>query len=211
MNDTRRIFLESVETSRAVLGAPQVAARWEAPSVLPEFTVRGLAGHLARATLLVVDYLNQPVPEARPIPAAAYFARAVTSSDPGAPQNVMVRERGEAEAVGGHAALLRRLDEASGRLRTLLASESPDRLLRAANGLVLRLDDYLLTRVVEIVVHVDDLALSVGIAPPAWPPAVIGAAIDHLVDVARFRHGDLAVLRALARRERDAAQALRVF
>ena len=32
-----------------------------------------------------------------------------------------------------------------------------------------------------------------------------------LVDVARVRHGDLAVLRALTRRERDPVQARRVF
>jgi len=32
-----------------------------------------------------------------------------------------------------------------------------------------------------------------------------------LVGVARIRHGDLAVLRALTRRERDQAQALRVL
>jgi len=32
-----------------------------------------------------------------------------------------------------------------------------------------------------------------------------------LVGVARIRHGDMAVLRALARRERDPVQALRVL
>ena len=36
-------------------------------------------------------------------------------------------------------------------------------------------------------------------------------AIDVLVGVARIRHGDMAVLRALARRERDQVQALRVL
>jgi hypothetical protein len=37
------------------------------------------------------------------------------------------------------------------------------------------------------------------------------AAIDTLVEVARLRHGDTAVLRALARRERDSVAALRVM
>ncbi len=36
-------------------------------------------------------------------------------------------------------------------------------------------------------------------------------AIEALVDVARVRHGDLAVLRALTRRERDSSEALRVL
>ena len=36
-------------------------------------------------------------------------------------------------------------------------------------------------------------------------------AIETLLEVARLRHGDLAVLRALARRERDPVRALRVM
>jgi hypothetical protein len=73
------------------------------------------------------------------------------------------------------------------------------------------LDEYLRTRVVELVVHADDLATSLGVelAPPR--PATCSVAIDVLVGVARIRHGDLAVLRALTRRERDQAQALRVL
>jgi hypothetical protein len=35
--------------------------------------------------------------------------------------------------------------------------------------------------------------------------------ISTLVQIARLRHGDMAVLRALTRRERDLVQALRVF
>ncbi len=35
--------------------------------------------------------------------------------------------------------------------------------------------------------------------------------IGTLVDVARFRHGDVAVLHALTRRERDSIGALRIF
>jgi hypothetical protein len=36
-------------------------------------------------------------------------------------------------------------------------------------------------------------------------------AVETLVEVARLRHGDTAVLRALSRRERDPADALRVL
>jgi hypothetical protein len=61
------------------------------------------------------------------------------------------------------------------------------------------------------VVHADDLAVSVGTDLPTLPPAALQIAISTLVDVARQRHGDLAVLRALSRRERDTLGALRVF
>jgi hypothetical protein len=65
--------------------------------------------------------------------------------------------------------------------------------------------------VVELVVHVDDLATSLGAEPAPLQPGTSRVAIDALVDVARLRYGDLAVLRALARRERDQVEALRVL
>jgi hypothetical protein len=64
---------------------------------------------------------------------------------------------------------------------------------------------------VELVVHADDLAASVGVEPTPPQPAATAVAIDVLVGVARVRHGDMAVLRALARRERDTVRALRVL
>jgi hypothetical protein len=77
--------------------------------------------------------------------------------------------------------------------------------------LVIRLDDYLATRLVELCVHTDDLAASLELPAPQLPEPATAAAICTLVDVARIRHGDAAVLRALARRERDAVSALRVL
>lgn len=63
---------------------------------------------------------------------------------------------------------------------------------------------------VELAVHLEDLALSVGVHAPA-PEAALAIAIDVLVAAARERHGDQAVLHALARRERDTNHALRVL
>jgi hypothetical protein len=73
------------------------------------------------------------------------------------------------------------------------------------------LDEYLRTRVVELVVHADDLAASIGVELVPPQPATCRVAIDVLVDAARIRHGDMAVLRALARRERGPVEALRVL
>ena len=73
------------------------------------------------------------------------------------------------------------------------------------------LDDYLVTRLIELVVHTDDLAVSLDVAAPPIPAAATGLVITTLVEVARIRHGDTAVLRALTRRERDAVAALRVL
>jgi hypothetical protein len=76
---------------------------------------------------------------------------------------------------------------------------------------VIRLEDYLRTRLVELTLHVDDLCVSIGVPTPEMPAAATAAAIATLLDVARLRHGDMDVLRGLARRERDLAQALRVM
>ena len=58
--------------------------------------------------------------------------------------------------------------------------------------------------------HTEDLALSVGSDVRAPRPAV-AVAVDVLVAAARQRHGDRDVLHALARRERDGSEALRVL
>ena len=73
------------------------------------------------------------------------------------------------------------------------------------------LDDYLITRLLEVVVHTDDLAVSLGIEPPDFPRPATAAVIDCLLEVARRRHGDIAVVRAFTRRERDRPEALRVL
>jgi hypothetical protein len=77
--------------------------------------------------------------------------------------------------------------------------------------MVLTLDDYLGTRLVELCVHVDDLAVSGGEPAPSLPEGATGRAVEILVDVARLRQGDPGVLRALTRRERDPVEALRVL
>lgn len=208
---TRSIWFEAADAARRVLAAPETRARWEEPSVLVEFTVRGLAGHLARAVVVVEEYLDGPEPEGRPMPAGAYFPTIVTTRDITDPLHARIRERGEANAAGGPAALLEAFDAVVARLRTRLPAEPADRTLAAAGGHVVRLDDYLVTRMVELTVHTDDLAASVGLPTPEWPRAVSDAVIAHLVGAARFTHGDLSVIRALTRRERDSVDALRLF
>jgi len=211
MESIRATFLDTTTAVRPVVASPQVAARWDAASALPKFSISGLAGHLVRAALSVETYLDGPAPQhEKPISAAAYYAIAL-DADISSPVNAGIRQRGEEQAAGGHERLIAGLDRLSIRLRERLLREPDDRLLRVYGDLVLRLDDYLVTRIVELVVHADDLAVSVGIDLPTLPTVALQLAISTLVDVARQRHGDLAVLRALSRRERDALGTLSVF
>jgi hypothetical protein len=69
----------------------------------------------------------------------------------------------------------------------------------------LMLDDILTTRMMELAVHSDDLAVSVGIATPALPQSAVDTVIDLLSRLAVRRHGPTAVLRALSRAERAPA------
>ena len=211
MNEVRTAFLDCAAQSLELVSLPVVAERWEGASALEHFSIRGLAGHLVRATGSVEAYLDRPEPSGPAISAARYYAAAVDSTDIGSELHVAVRAKGEAEAAEGHVALVAKLEALTERLRGRLEIEPPRRLVRVFKDLVLSLDDYLVTRLVEQLVHCDDLAVSVEIQTPPPPRSAIEIAFDNLVDVARVRHGDLAVLRAFARRERDSVEALRIF
>ncbi len=210
MRPIRRTFLDTLAAIRPVVAAPEVATRWDEPSALPEFSVRGLAGHLARASLTVDTYLDRPQPaRGVPVSPAAYYAN--VNADIASSLNVGIRQRGEELAAAGHVPLTAEIDRLAARLEERLVREPDDRLLVVGGNDLMRLDDYLVTRIVELTVHADDLALSVGLDAPALPPEALGITIDTLVAIARYRHGDLAVLLALSRRQRDTVNALRVF
>ena len=213
MANPRTAFLDAASTARVVLAHEAVAARWDDESVLAEFSVRGLAGHLARVAFGTLRYVEADEPrDADPIPPGDYYTRVVPQpADITDPVNVDARERGEEAAAAGHAELLAAFDRDRSRLEAILAVEPPSRLVRVFGDLVMKLDDYLETRIVEAVVHTEDLALSLGIDPPHPPEDALDIAIGHLVGVARRKHGGAAVLRALARRERDEVNALRVL
>ena len=211
MNPTRRAYLDSYEALRPLAEAPELRVKWDTESVLKDFTVRGLAGHLiVRTGWAVLDYLGSAVePGIAPIDAAAYYATVLGQMD--AAEHEQVRVRGEAAAPDGPAGLLASYDQAAVGVADRLGSEPEERLVKVYGNLVMYLNDYLVTRIVEILVHADDLALSLGIDTPAFPDAAYDLATEHLLKVARLQHGGRAVLMAFSRRERDSADALRVF
>lgn len=211
MSSVRETFLVTGRVAADLLARPEVEAAWDGPSALAEFTVRGLAGHLLRATGSVSAYLDRPEPDGEPVTAAEYYVQAVDEPDITSEIHRAIRQRGEDEAAGGYDAVRDRAYELIEALRTRLDAEGPGRKVRAYKDLVLSIDDYLVTRLIELTVHVDDLAVSVGIPTPELPREATDLAIAALVEAAKLKHGDLAVLRALTRRERDEAGALRVL
>jgi hypothetical protein len=208
----REAFLDAAAAARTMLARPVLAARWDEPSALPQMPVGALAGHLARTTLVVTEYLDAAPPSGEPLATAAeYFLRNGVGPDLESTANVAIRGRAANTAQRGANELLDAYDAAAAALRDRLEDEAPDRAVRVASGVPMLLDEYLITRIVELIVHSDDLACTLGVAAPEFTPVSTACAIECLLEMARLRHGDLAVVRAMTRRERDGTDVLRVF
>jgi Mycothiol maleylpyruvate isomerase N-terminal domain len=209
MTPTRAAFVQAADSAAALLRDPAVASSWDRASVLREFSVAGLAGHLARQVLAVPRVLDQPVPADQPVSLADHYARvswigAALDDE----VNAEIRRGGEDEAAaaGGAAVLAASTGAAVATLRTTLPAEPAGRLVRPSwVSWTLTLDDFLITRMMEIAVHSDDLALSAGVATPPLPPVVLDPVLGLLTGLAVRRHGPTAVLRALSRSERAPA------
>ncbi len=207
MTKIRDAYLQAAASAAALLRDPAVAAAWDSASALPEFSVAGLAGHLARQVVAVPRVLGQPVPAEQPVSLLAHYAR-VRWVDAGLDDevNAEIRRGGDGEAAGGAAALAARIGVAVDALRTALPAEPADRLVHPSwVSWSLSLDDFLITRMMEIAVHSDDLAQSVGVATPVLPSAVLDPVLDLLTRLAVRKHGPTALLRALSRSERAPA------
>ncbi|MFI8392596.1 maleylpyruvate isomerase N-terminal domain-containing protein [Streptomyces sp. NPDC085540] len=211
-DEIRKTYLQAAEKAVHLLATEQVARCWETESVLPGMSVGGLAGHLARSVLQVEWFLDGQVVGAEPVSPVRYYARLADTSLPDSALNVGVRARSEETAAAGSAVVAEQARAAWVRLTQRLGMESADRRVAVLHrpGEEMLLDGYLQTRCVELAVHLDDLARSVD-ARCRVPDAALAIAVDVLVAAARDRHGDQAVLYALARRERDVDQALRVL
>ncbi|GAA2598399.1 hypothetical protein GCM10010411_34920 [Actinomadura fulvescens] len=199
----RETYLGAAETAVGLLSDPAVAAAWREPSALADFTVGGLAAHLAFQIFCLPTVLETSGDE-EPIGLLDHYARAAwvdagLDDEP----NVALRRRGEELAAEGAERTAAHAGELVARFRDVLADEPPDRLAYMPwNGWSLSLDDFLVTRTMELTVHCDDLAVSVGVpTPPASPEATDVVAV-LLARLAVRRHGLTPVLRALSRAER---------
>lgn len=189
----------------ALLRHPAVAAAWDQPSALTGYSIHGLAGHLGSQVFHVSRLLEGEAPDEDPLSVPEFFAGArAFHAEVDAEISVRIRQGGEAASAEGPTALADEVELAITHQRTALRTEPADRVVAMA-GRPLRLDDFLLTRMMEIVVHTDDLAVSVDIATPSFPPQVFEPVLELLSRLAVVRHGQPAILRALTRAERAPA------
>ena len=209
MSATRDLFVATAEACVVMVDAPEFEARWSTPSVLAEMSVGALGAHLVRAVSTARHYLESDAGEGPEVDAAQYYLAAGVTPDLESDLNRAVRERASADADSA-SGVRQRAGDLLDWARDDLAGLG-ERRVQVFGGFVIGLDDYLVTRMVEMLVHGDDLALSLGLPTPWWDERAVDLVVATLVEVARRRHGDVAVLRALARRERDAIDALRVL
>lgn len=205
MTGIRTQFLTMARIAEELLRRPEVADAWQRPSALAEFSVGGLAGHLAFQVLAVRQALTEPEPTHPAVPLLGHYER-VEWIEGGLDAGINVRIRSGGEELGspGPEALAERLDAAT----TELAAGLPVLPNLPVHIPIWRdwsllLDDFLTTRTLELTVHCDDLAVSAGIETPAIPEDVYDTVLGLLARLSAKRHGPVAVLRALSRAERS--------
>ncbi|WP_433336141.1 maleylpyruvate isomerase N-terminal domain-containing protein [Spirillospora sp. CA-294931] len=196
-------YLATAESALLILDDPAVATNWDHRSALEGFTVGGLAEHLAAQIHLVTGRLETSTDQP-PITVDDHYARAPwVNADLDAEANIAIRARSEAEAPEGPESLAQRTRATVEALRTTLPAEPEDRPVWLPwVGWSLTLGDFLITRMLELAVHSDDLAYSVAAETPPLPTQATETVTALLTRLAIKRHGPTAVLRALTRTER---------
>jgi hypothetical protein len=197
-------FLDAAAVTLALLREPEVAARWDDPSALAEMSVGALADHLG----------GQVVSGARGVTDAAWAGRGEQVSlvehyrrsvwvgaDLDSEANVGIRESAAAGATAGPEAVVARVQDALATV-TPWPADAPATTSMPHWRWSMTLDDFLTTRMMEMVVHADDLCAGLDVPTPDFPPSVTGPVYALLVAVAEDKHGQAAVTRALTRAER---------
>jgi uncharacterized protein (TIGR03083 family) len=209
-------LLASLPTAAALVRRPEVAAAWATPSDLPGYSVGGVAGHLVRAAGRLEQVLDMDPPTGDDAEFTDWYLanRVATPEDLGNEFARFLVDDGEGLAAEGPAALAEELGALAARLPDRLAAEDAERRVNAIRTpKPVKLADYLASRVLEVVVHADDVATGAGIEAPDFATVVGDTAAGFLLRLARSRSGDVAVLRAFTRSDRvaDPYDVLRVL
>ncbi|RUR01572.1 maleylpyruvate isomerase family mycothiol-dependent enzyme [Labedella endophytica] len=142
---------------------------WDRPA-LGDWDVRGLVGHTARAFITVLDYLALDAPSSVSIETAGdyYGSLYLVYTNP---ESIHRRGVDVGRSLG---------DDPVSAIRVLrdralaLVEGQPAGRLVSIGGMGIPLDEYLQTRVFELVVHTMDLGRAVDVAVPV-PPALVEA------------------------------------
>lgn len=154
MSPTRTTFLGAARLVADLVATPEVAAAWEVASVLPGFTVGGVAGHAYLAARIVERRLDEPVPAGERRRGLGEYFGGVHVDKPAQldePAHRTIRSDGEHVAREGADAVAQRFTRLLDRLTRRLDDEPPDRLMvTSIPEAPARLDDFLVNRTIEM-------------------------------------------------------------
>ncbi|MFS8098623.1 maleylpyruvate isomerase N-terminal domain-containing protein [Lentzea alba] len=197
-------FLTTARIALELMRHPGVAQNWDEPSALKEFGVSGLVGHIGYQALPLPAMIEAPVGDEPVVSLMEHYDRAKwTDLDVDSEFHTRIRAGGEKLAAEGQDVLCDRFEQTIAELEKLLPGQE-NRGVRMPHWgpWAVPLDEYLVSRLMEFVVHSDDLAVSVGVDTPEFPRHVNETVIDLLTRMALNKHSAIDVVRALSRKER---------
>lgn len=209
-------YLGAVDWLIDVVGRPEIAAAWDAPSALAQYTTGGVASHAVHGVIRLLQLLGEDEPPVGRVVTVAEYFGPHRVDDPARDDPLFVQLRAGAEDVArrGPHRLVARCGAARAELAVLLPMTREDRatpVVRIPGGTTTAAD-YLRTRVLESVVHGDDLVASVdGFMVPDPPLATVEVCLGLCLELARARLGDRQTLRTFTRAERSSPDPLRVL
>jgi hypothetical protein len=204
MTRVRAAYLAAARTVAELLAHPAVTARWQEPSALARMSVGAVACHLSGQLAFVARVLDDPAATQPEIPLLDYYSR-VGWFGQGLdhPFHQRVQRGEENAAADGPARMIRQARQWLAEIEAGLPGipGRPVHLPRWGDWSI-ALDDFVTNRLMELIVHSDDLAVSVGLPTPEFPPEATDTVAVLLTRLAVQRHGILPVLRTLSRSER---------
>lgn len=202
-------FLAAAAWAETVLADPALGAAWERPSALAHMDVGTVAGHLYLVVRRVDKHLDaEPSPVLTPT-GHYQFIRVSGPADHDQELHQQVRRDGRHVARWGWESVRDAFEQRVRKLESRMTGALPATIQFGAGSL--DFGEYLHSRVVEVLVHTDDLAVSVGIDPGVPPTECTDVALPFLLQASRELYGDLGVVRAFTRRERAEGSAPAVF
>ena len=199
-----------------LVSQPEVAAQWDQPSALERMSVGAVAAHGLGILEHILNDCERPEPATPRFLGIVEYTRAARldkREDLNSEGHAMLIGGAERQAAEGVESLLTSAAGWLEQLRWMLPAMDPNkhvylpRLPPMSGPLAMMIAN----RTVELTVHMDDLAVSVGLPTPPITPEAGAMALTVLTSVARRMNTDLEVIRVMARAERakpDAARAI---
>ena len=201
----RSAVVHAAELVHRLVARPEVAAAWTRESSCAGMTVGGLTRHLVEQSLYVVRLIGPGAVPRADAPTSDLLEHYATSDWVGADlddeSNRFVVVKSEGQATEGPEAAVALQAGAVADIPGVL-TDAPALMYLPWQDALMPTDDFLVTRLMEMVVHSDDLAASVDVPAPDFGPAVLTPVLGLLTALAVVRHGQDAVVRTLTRPQR---------